>query len=240
MLGGFTLADGETHVELPKTLQRLVAFIGLRHRTTRADTVGGLWPEVREDKALGSLRTALWRLQQCGPRIVVAQGETLALDTRVQVDVDALVHAARLVLTDDNSASDAALLAHGCGELLPGWLDEWVLVERERLRQCALHGLENLAAHHLRTGRYADALDAALRALRADPLRETPHRLLIQVHIAEGNHSEVLSAYHAYRTLLHRELGVAPSPALQMLVREAVRPVAPAGPGRHMRPQLRL
>jgi DNA-binding SARP family transcriptional activator len=49
--------------------------------------------------------------------------------------------------------------------------------------------------------------------MRAEPLRESPHRLSVASHIAEGNHSEALQTYQSYRRLLDRELGVAPSPA---------------------------
>jgi DNA-binding SARP family transcriptional activator len=226
-LGGFTLTVDDTCVEIPKTLQRLVAFLGLRSQATRAHTVGALWPEVSEDKALGSLRTALWRLQQLGAPVIATCGEKLSLVKDVVVDTDELVRSARLLSsTEDERRTAAALLLNGPAELLPGWFDDWVLIERERLRQLCLHALEDLALHGLRRACYAEALDATLAAMRAEPLRESPHRLLIEIHIAEGNYSEALQTYQSYRALLHRELGVAPSPAIRLLIRDVLRPRA--------------
>jgi hypothetical protein len=45
----------------------------------------------------------------------------------------------------------------------------------------------------------------------ADPLRESAQRLLVRVHLNEGNVAEAFRQYGAYADLLHRELGAAPS-----------------------------
>jgi DNA-binding SARP family transcriptional activator len=42
------------------------------------------------------------------------------------------------------------------------------------------------------------------------------------VHIAEGNMASALRHYQRYRALLHRELGVAPSPRMTRLVRPLI------------------
>ena len=227
LFDGFTLDCGEKPLDVPKTLQRLVAFLGLWGQTTRAELVGALWPDVDERKAFGRLRTALWRLQQLGAPVVSTQGESLRLHEWVRVDVDELVHSARLGSLDGCVAPRTGRLR----ELLPGWYDDWVLVERERLRQLYLHTVEGLAADDLRGGRYADALQLTLVALRAEPLRESPHRLLVRIHLAEGNYYEAINTYHAYRQLVGRELGVGPSPTMQQLFAEMMRqqPMAAAG-----------
>ncbi len=75
------------------------------------------------------------------------------------------------------------------GDLLPDWYDDWVLVERERLRQLRLHALERLAERAIGEARYGQAIDIALTAIQADPLRESAHRMLIRAHAAEGNSS---------------------------------------------------
>jgi len=54
----------------------------------------------------------------------------------------------------------------------------------------------------------ADTAMAPAGAVRADPLRESPYRLAIEVHLAEGNVAEALSTYQNYRRLLAREIGV--------------------------------
>jgi DNA-binding SARP family transcriptional activator len=76
----------------------------------------------------------------------------------------------------------------------------------------------------LRAGNFAGALEAALIALRAEPLRESPHRLLLEIHLAEGNYSKAIYTYHAYRILLRRELGVNPSSGIGRLQDATVGP----------------
>ena len=96
-----------------------------------------------------------------------------------------------------------------------------MLVERERLRQLRIHALEQLATFLSELGRHAEALEAALAAVTAEPLRETAQRALIIVHLAEGNASEALRQYESYRRLLLENLGVEPSPTLQKLIADA-------------------
>lgn len=227
LFDGFTLEFGEKPLEVPKTLQRLLAYLGLRGRTTRAELVGILWPDTDERKAFARLRTTLWRLHQLGAPVIAARGESLRLHEWVRVDVDELVHSARLGSPDGCVTPRTGRLR----ELLPGWYDDWVLVERERLRQLYLHIVEEMAADDLRVGRYADALELALAALRAEPLRESPHRLLVRIHLAEENYYEAINTYHAYRLLAGRELGVSPSPTMQQLFAATMRPHTAAATG---------
>jgi DNA-binding SARP family transcriptional activator len=91
-------------------------------------------------------------------------------------------------------------------------------MERERLRQRMLHGLEALSRHLVNAGRYADAVEAAMLAISAEPLRESAQRALIEAHIAEGNLIEARRGYQAYHKLVRRELGVDPSGDLSILL----------------------
>jgi DNA-binding SARP family transcriptional activator len=103
-------------------------------------------------------------------------------------------------------------------DLLPDWYDEWALVEAEDWRQLRLHALEGLADRLTTRGNYGDAAAAALSAVRAEPLRESPRAALIRVHIAEGNPTEALREFARYRQLLTLELGVEPTERLRALV----------------------
>ena len=55
--------------------------------------------------------------------------------------------------------------------------------------------------------------------MRRAPFRESGYRYLMEVLAARGNAAEALQVYEQLRTLLHEELGVAPSPASQELHR---------------------
>ncbi len=227
LLGGFRLLHGDVPVVVPRGLQRVLALVGLRPGATRSHLAGLLWPDAPEERALSSLRTALWRLRQdpCCP--LHTSGDTVRLDPVVRVDVDALVGTAARVRDGDDPCT-AAVLAAGRHDLLPGWYDDWVLAERERLRQLRLHMLEGIADHYLAAGRHGEALEAALEAMAAEPLRETPHRLVVRIHLAEGNAFEAVHAFYVYRDLLRRELRLEPSAAMTALLDDTLGPIRQA------------
>jgi len=91
-------------------------------------------------------------------------------------------------------------------------------VEQEAYHQKRLHALERVAGVWCEYGRFTDALSAGLGAVRSEPLRESAHRQIIAVHLAEGNHAEALRHYDGYRRLLASELGLPPSSAIRRMV----------------------
>ncbi len=229
LLDGFRLEVPERHQrsageELPRGVQRLVAHLCLSHRPTRTATAGQLWPDVPEDHAHGSLRSALWRLNKVAPGLIEVSGSALRLAVGVRVDVWELDDWAQRAISppggaDEVAVPDATLL----GDLLPGWYDDWVLLERERLRQLRMQALEAVAARLAFLGRHCEALEAAYAAVRADPLRESAHRTVVRVHLAQGNLAEALRAFEFFRTMLEEELGVPPSERMTRLVQHVLR-----------------
>ncbi|MFL5801098.1 MAG: ATP-binding protein, partial [Roseiflexaceae bacterium] len=99
------------------------------------------------------------------------------------------------------------------GDLLPGWYDDWVLVERERLRHVFLAALERLVLLLEQQQDYGAAINYAQRLLRHDPLHETTYQHLMRLHALSGDRASALRVYHTCATLLERELAVEPSPA---------------------------
>ena len=223
LLDGFTLelAGRGSHAvaDLPRAVQRLVAHLSLSGRPERAAIAGQLWPEVTEEHAHGSLRSSLWRVHKVAPGLISASGGTLCIAPDVLVDVHELTEWTRRAL--DPGADTNGLMVGDLGmpgELLPGWYDEWVLLERERLRQLRMHALEALAVKYAAAGRYGEAVQAAYAAVRAEPLRESAHRTVVRIHLAEGNVAEAVRAYESFRTLLAQEIGAAPTPQMCRLV----------------------
>jgi DNA-binding SARP family transcriptional activator len=211
--------------DLPHAAQRLLAHLCLSSRASRTATAGHLWPDVPEDHAHGSLRSALWRLNKAAPGLVEASGSCLQLAADVRVDVRELGDWARRVMTGQPAGTpDLALPdTHLLGDLLPGWYDDWVLLERERLRQLRLQTLELVAERLTSAGRHDEALQAAHAAVRAEPLRESAHRLVIRIHLAQGNVAEAVRAYELFRDMLEDELGVLPTELMTRLVRHVPR-----------------
>jgi DNA-binding SARP family transcriptional activator len=86
------------------------------------------------------------------------------------------------------------------------------------LPQLCLHGPDGICARLLAHRRYGEAVEAGLAAVRIEPLRESAHRVLIAVHLAEGNYSEALRQFRWYERILHDELSLAPSAQITALV----------------------
>ena len=103
-------------------------------------------------------------------------------------------------------------------DLLTGWYDEWAVAERERFRQVRLHVLDQVGERLFRAGRHQEALEVALAVVAAEPLRESAHRLLLRVHLCEGNIAEAFRQYRTYADNLEREVGATPSPVMTDLL----------------------
>jgi SARP family transcriptional regulator, regulator of embCAB operon len=224
LLGGFELVDGDAQVALAEGSQRLLALLALRGRPMKRVLVAGtLWPDVPEARAYASLRSALSRLDGVVRHAVEVNPREVRLASKVRVDLreaQALAHRLLDAVDQPLEAADLsrAAIAALSGELLPDWYDDWVLLEVEDWRQLRLHALEALAGLLTVAGRYGDAAAAALAAVRADPLRESAHAALIQVHLAERNPSEALREFKRYQELLRAELDLEPSAKLSELL----------------------
>ncbi len=221
LMGGFRLEVHGVRTAMPPNAERLLAFLALRASgATRAAITAALWPDVPQQQAAGRLRSTLWRIARVWPAGVAQDSRSLLrLDAGVDVDVTRIEREVDALCGAGGSTGAGALdIAELQADLLPTWPDEWLVGEREWLRQVRLHALDALSAHHRRRGSFHSALRAGLAAVSTEPLRESAHRELVALHIAEGNSAEALRQYRLFRTLLHGELGVRPSPALEHLV----------------------
>jgi DNA-binding SARP family transcriptional activator len=220
--GPYVTLDG-CRREVPEGSKRLLAFVALqRRRVERRHAAGALWPSGGERRAAGNLRSALWRLRGAGIEVLTADNWSLSLQERVEVDVRLVnAWADRMIGGTRSTAEDLRVAPAWIDalDLLPGWYEDWALIERERLRQRTLHALEALSRSLVAEGRHADAVEAAMLAVGAEPLRESAQTALIEAHLAERNLVEARRCYRTYQALLDAELGVAPSAQLQTLVR---------------------
>ncbi len=217
LFGGPYVTAGGRRQEVPEGSKQLLAFVALRRRRVdRRHAAGTLWPGGDEERAAGNLRSALWRLRRTGIDVLLADKWSLALRADVLVDLHLMDQWATRLIDGTASAHDLAVSPSWADvlDLLPGWYDDWVLMERERLRQRMLHALEELSRTLASAGRFADAVEAAIIAIGAEPLRESAQRVLIEAHVAEGNLSEARRTWREYRDLVHRELGMDPSGTL--------------------------
>lgn len=223
LLGRWSLARDDVPISIVPSGQRLIALLALRGMQPRAHLAGMLWPETTEQQARASLRSAVWRVRQVVPRTLAGTRHELALHPTVQVDVQELVEKARRLLDEWQTGRfhgepDYARDLPHIGELLPGWYEDWVLFERERLHQLYVRALEALTEWLTDAGHFGEAVDAALAAVAAEPYRESAHRAVIKAYLAEGNHAEAMRQYQRCRVLLQSDLGIEPSGGIWDLI----------------------
>lgn len=218
LLNAFDLRADSAPVRMIPSVQWLLAFLALReHTTPRAVVVSELWPDASERRGAASLRSALWRLVKPYDLVQVV-GDALRISPDIHVDVAAAIgFATRIARHGDLDVPDDQV-ARLTADLLPGWPDPWVVVERDWFRQVRLRALESLSERFRITGDFSRAQETAIAAVQADPLRESAHRRLIEVHLAEGNPAEAVRQYTSYRSRLRTELGLTPSPEINRLV----------------------
>ncbi len=179
-----------------------------------------LWPDNTETESLGALRRSLSELRAALPAadgrewILTAQGELQwNPDAPYWLDCEEFERGLR---QSTPAALHSAINLY-TGDLLPELGDEWAVVERERLRQCQLDALAQMAAHHRALAEYETAIDLVRRWLAIDPLAEAAHRDLIALHYLTGDRASALAAYERLRASLRSELGVEPMPDTQDL-----------------------
>ena len=219
LLGSWSLWSGGVEVPVTASEQRLVVLLALRGRQRRAYLAGVLWPDASDRQALTRLRNTLSSLRRRCPGLLETSEDTVALCDVVIVDVEELEAAARDLV--DGRARPA--LVEGCldmligsSELLLGWYEDWILRERDRLNELRIRALEALVDELLAMRRFVETSEAAIAAIQLDPLRESSHRSLMRVYLAEGNPALASRQVDRYREILRAELGIS-APTLQML-----------------------
>jgi TolB-like protein/Tfp pilus assembly protein PilF len=221
LFGGFEARLGSgAVVDLPGQKERaLLAYLAMAagDAQPRERLAGLLWSERGDRQARDSLKQALMRLRRC---LDTGQGgalhadrESIALD-RGAVSVDALTF--ERLIRDGTLDSLVEATAIYRGDLLEGIavrdpaFEDWLQLERSRLRQLLDRALTRLMSQALDAGDAERAAEAARRLLLLDPLSEAAYRTLMQVHADQAQTAQALKLYDGLRERLHRELGVQP------------------------------
>lgn len=219
LLSAFCVRYGDHAVDLRPSARRLIALLAVAGPHSRSDAASSLWPDVSRARAASNLRTARWRLRQDAPGLLLDEGGVLGLGN-VDCDLTEVREWAQRTIAGEQGE----IPEHGTAELLPGWGDVWLIEQREELRLLQLQALEASAERLLTGGRLAAACRNAHAAAMMDPLRESAARLLIEIHVREGNLRDAVLRFHRFQHLLAEELGVQPSPAMTSLVAPFLKP----------------
>lgn len=231
LLGGFQarLPSGGMLTLPKKKAQALLAYLALRpgqaHPRDKLATL--LWGDTGEEQARHSLRQTLFALRQAlpmtTPPCLLVTDETIALNP-ASVDVDVATFT-RLVAEGTPRALEQAVALYQ-GDLLEGLgvkeeaFEEWLMTERERLRELALEALAKLLAHQTKAESAEAAIQTAVQLLALDPLQEAAHRALMRLYIRQRRRGAALRQYQVCVRVLQRELGVEPEEETKQLYQE--------------------
>ncbi len=221
VMGSFELLVGGKPVGLAPNGQRLVGYLAVHGPQRRYALAGRLWGWTSDAQARATLRTALWRVRTAAPGVLSVDRDEVSIGPLVRVDFVESTSLALSLLARAPGGGEACSPDLFTSDLLPGWSEDWLQLERERHHQLRIHALEALSDQLRHAGSYATAIDVAYRAIAAEPLRESAHAALIRAHLAEGNRVEAVRQLTQFRLLLAEELGLAPSKRLESLLLDA-------------------
>jgi len=228
LLGGFLIrrhADQAIEI-LGQKDRALLGFLAVSPGVpySRDKLASLLWGDSGDRQARDSLKQALLRLRRSfsavSPTPLIASRQSVKLDRdAVAVDVGIFEQ----LLSDGTPESIERAAALYRGDLLDGLrvrdaaFEDWLLVERQRLRDLAVEASTNLMNQSLAGGRRDRAVAAARRLLSFDPLHEAACRNLMQVHADRGERAQALKLFETLKDRLQQELSVAPERDTVML-----------------------
>jgi WD40 repeat protein/basic membrane lipoprotein Med (substrate-binding protein (PBP1-ABC) superfamily)/DNA-binding SARP family transcriptional activator/energy-coupling factor transporter ATP-binding protein EcfA2 len=230
LLGQFKLQANHLPLELPsRPAQSLLAYLalnaGVRHRREKLASL--LWPEATETNARGYLRRALWQVRKSLSSGSLAWEDYLQIsDLEVAfndqsdywLDVDLLLAREQAASVDDL----IEIVGLYSGELLPGFYDQWTVLERERML-LAYHQKMNLLLECLiQSAQWHEALNWGEQWIQMAYSPEPAFRALMIAHAGLGDQGMVSTTYQRCLQILNRDLGLEPSPETQQLFQQLV------------------
>jgi DNA-binding SARP family transcriptional activator/pimeloyl-ACP methyl ester carboxylesterase len=228
MLGPFSIVrDGPTRLRNKKA-QALTAFLVLHPGSHSRERLAGLlWPDSHEEAARQSLRQCVSALRrELAELPLSADHDLLGLPTdAIATDVGEFSRA----LADPSTANLRRAAALYRGHLLEGLnaksdlFDEWLLVERTRLRTEATSAFRVLLEKLEDAGAREDAIALGHRLLAIEPLQEEIDRALMRLYFEQGQTALALRQYKRCAAILRKELDIEPDQQTKALYQELLR-----------------
>jgi DNA-binding SARP family transcriptional activator len=206
--------------------QELLSYL-LIHRDrphSREALASLLWGDTSTEKSKKYLRQALWRLHAAlnsdtSNDVLMVDQAWLSLNPCSNLWTDVAdferafsaaegVAGRQLDADKARGLKDAVTLYHD--DLLPGYYQDWILFERERLHNMYLLMLDKLIVYLQFRGEYEVAQGYGVTILRYDPARERTHRQLMHLYSLAGDRTSALRQFERCALALKQELGVKP------------------------------
>ncbi|UCC53269.1 MAG: hypothetical protein JSV68_04735, partial [Anaerolineaceae bacterium] len=224
-LGQFLVTVDSYTVEISsRPAQALFAYLmlnaGVPQRRERLSDL--FWPKSKVENARNNLRHALWRIRKalneypaCSKEIILADDFTICFDANADywLDTAILDNQTKEITTEKLLQSVSVYL----GELLPGFYDKWVILERERLQAVFDRKMGLLMQYMVLEQRWQGVLEQGERWIALGQAPEKAYCALMVAHSALGNSSYVTRVYKRCYEDMQKELDVKPSPRTTLL-----------------------
>ena len=186
----------------------LLAYLAVEDRPHRRDGLATLlWPELSQAKARNGLRRTLHALKQAlGDRWLDVSREMVRLRHTPDLTVDVWQFRALLTPQAGAGATPAAALREAVALYRDDFLaefslrdasafEDWRYFTAEELRRELACASDALLQAQRDAGDLGAALQTARRRLALDPLEESAHRTLIELHLAAGDRAAAVRQY---------------------------------------------
>ena len=216
LLGQFDLrVDGKRIVISSRPGQSLFAYLALTAGTShrREKLAGQFWPETTDENARKNLRQELWRIRKAISTQSALVDVLLADEFTVTFnrDADYWMDVAQLDKPGQDLESLSANLSVYQGELLPGFYEDWIILERERIQRTFESKMEQLVEQLVTVERWTAVQEQSERWLALGDTPEPAYRALMLAFNARGDMAKVSSTYQRCVNELRNQFGVEPS-----------------------------
>jgi predicted ATPase/DNA-binding SARP family transcriptional activator len=223
LLGQFEVElDGKRLTIPSRKAQSLFAYLvinaGKAHRRERL--AGLLWPDSLEDTARSNLRHELWRLRKAfqggSDPYILTDDLTITFDAKSEYVLDVFNLES---IAPDASTKDELVKALSVyqGELLPGFYEEWVFLERSRLSGIFEAKISRLLDILQSESQWTEVLEWGMRWVTLSLWPEPAYRALMTAYANTGDLSKAVTTYEHFVQGLQKDLGLKPSEQTQAL-----------------------
>jgi predicted ATPase/DNA-binding SARP family transcriptional activator/uncharacterized protein HemY len=220
LLGQFDLKRNSAPVEIPsRAAQSLLAYLilasGSSHRRERL--AGMLWPDSTDANSRSYLRKALWQIRKSLPPIDVAGSDYITADdiaiafnpnSEYWLDADLVRSEIRKSTPTDDLIEAVSVYQ---GELLPGFYDDWVALERDRIKASFDQKVNTLLSRLIVGEQWEQVINWSEQWIALGEAPEPAFRALMVAYANMGDMAKVAAAYARCVEALSDELGIEPS-----------------------------
>lgn len=226
LLGQFTVnLDGVPIQINSRPAQSLLAYLLIHAgRAVRREKLAGLfWPDASDENARNNLRQALWRVRKSldangnpDSPLLLVDDITVAVNASSEYRLD-VIELETPIHEDTPLPRLIEIVSLYEGELLPGFYDDWAVLERERLGAIFEARMGALISRLVELQNWSETIEWSERWIALGGVPEPAYRGLMLAHTAHGDLSNMAAAYRRCEEAMRNELGLAPSESTQSL-----------------------